>query len=119
MKKTFLHTLRLNAVCIVVISSLCLLSPKNVLAGYAATEKFQQATVNGTIVDAANGKPLPGATITVKGSNVSTSSGPNGSFSIPVPGSDATLVVSFVGFATQEVKPGNNSTIDIALQSNT
>ncbi|HVG14798.1 MAG TPA: SusC/RagA family TonB-linked outer membrane protein, partial [Chitinophagaceae bacterium] len=119
MKKIYLYSLRLNAAGICIISALCFFLPKDVLARKADTEKFQQATVNGTIVDAANGKPLPGATVVVKGSIVSTSSNAAGTFSIPVPGNNATLVISFVGYATQEVKPGSSTNVDIALQSST
>ncbi|MGD9993908.1 MAG: carboxypeptidase-like regulatory domain-containing protein [Salinivirgaceae bacterium] len=58
-------------------------------------------TVKGKIVDE-NGEPLPGASIIQKGTSIGTISDANGSFLLSVP-SDATLIVSFIGFKSIEV----------------
>ncbi len=58
-------------------------------------------TVKGTIVDE-NGEPLPGASVIQKGTSMGTISDANGSFQLSVP-SNATLIVSFIGFKSIEV----------------
>lgn len=81
-------------------------------------EAFAQHTVNGTVKDA-TGNALPGATITVKGRSTSAVSNANGSFSIAVPDNNSILVVSYVGYITQEIRVGSSNNFDIALQSGT
>ena len=75
-----------------------------------------EQTVSGVIKDASNGNPLAGATIAVKGGEQRTSSDANGAFSITVPGTISVLVVSYVGYATQEVLVGNKIQLEISLQ---
>lgn len=58
--------------------------------------------VKGKVVDQ-SGLPLPGATITAKGTNKSVYSDFDGNFSIDMPENSTRLVVSFVGMETQEV----------------
>ena len=64
-------------------------------------------TVNGKIVDE-NGEPLPGATVIQKGTSNGTITNNDGNFSLSVP-SDATLVVSFVGYKSIEVTVGGKT----------
>src|SRR5690606_24077740 len=71
--------------------------------------------VTGKVTNA-NGEPLVGVSITVKGTSLGTSSDAKGNYSIDVP-SDGTLVFSYVGFTTTEVKVNNRSKIDIALET--
>ena len=71
-----------------------------------------QTTVTGTVVDSEVGTGLPGATIVVKGTSDGVSSDFNGSFSISVD-SGATLVVSYVGYASQEVVVGESANVGI------
>jgi TonB-linked SusC/RagA family outer membrane protein len=55
------------------------------------------------IIHASDGQPLAGASITIKGSNASTITNTDGTFTINVKPGDI-LVISFVGFATTEYK---------------
>ncbi|MEO8960594.1 MAG: TonB-dependent receptor [Ginsengibacter sp.] len=71
------------------------------------------AIITGKVTDA-KGEPLPGVTILVKGSNNGTSTDEAGHFSLDAP-ANSTLIVSFVGFATQEVLVNNRTNIDIVL----
>jgi len=71
-----------------------------------------QTTVTGTVVDSEVGTGLPGATIVVKGTSDGVSSDFNGSFSISV-NSGATLVVSYVGYESQEVVVGESANVGI------
>ena len=76
---------------------------------------FAQRKVTGKITDSSNGDPLPGATISVKGTSVGVTTDGAGAYSINVPANGSTLVVSFVGFISQEVEIGNKSVVDVAL----
>ncbi len=62
----------------------------------------QTNTVKGTVYDA-NNASLPGATILVKGTTLGTTSDLEGKFTLQVPQSATTLVVSFIGMVSQEI----------------
>ncbi|HEX5655291.1 MAG TPA: TonB-dependent receptor [Chitinophagaceae bacterium] len=63
----------------------------------------QNKTVSGKITDSKDGSPIVGATILVKGTRSGTVTGQDGSFSLSVPESATTLVISALGFDSQEV----------------
>jgi TonB-linked SusC/RagA family outer membrane protein len=72
-------------------------------------------TVQGVVTDD-QGSPLPGATIVLKGStNVGVSADANGKFSLAVPDGNATLVISSVGFVTQELALAGRTTLNVQL----
>lgn len=73
----------------------------------------QDGALKGTIKDAA-GMSIPGATIQVKGTNKGTTTNAEGNFSINAT-SGQTLIISAVGFATQEIKVGSQSSFSIAM----
>lgn len=62
----------------------------------------QNRTVTGTVVDK-DGTGVAGASVVVKGSNLGTNTNAAGAFTLSVPASASTLVVSSVGFAPQEI----------------
>lgn len=70
--------------------------------------------VNGKVTDD-QGAPVPGANVLIKGTTIGTSSDSDGKFSISVPDANAVLVVSFIGFVSQEVTVGNQAEINITL----
>ena len=74
----------------------------------------QAVPVKGKILDE-KGQPLPGATISEKGGNNTVASTVDGSFNINVSTPDAILVVSFVGYQTQEVKVAGKTDISVSL----
>lgn len=74
---------------------------------------YAQSTVSGTITDE-TGAALPGVSLLVKGTSTGTSTDNDGKYSLTAP-ADATLVISFIGYATQEVNVGSRSTIDVVL----
>src|SRR5687767_413153 len=78
-----------------------------------ATIAFAQRTVTGRITSS-NNQPVIGATVAVKGTNLATSTGADGSFSINVPANSTTLVVTSIGFAEQEVAIGSG-TLNVSL----
>lgn len=79
-----------------------------------------QRTIDGTVIDADNGTPLEGATISIKGSRNNAVSKENGKFELRLPGSgSATLVVSFVGYNTHTVVAGaGQNNITVRLKAN-
>lgn len=74
----------------------------------------QEKTISGTVSDN-SGLPLPGATVLVKGTKSGTSTDFDGKYSIKA-NTGATLAISFVGYATKEVKVGASSTVNINLE---
>ncbi len=83
------------------------------MAGSAFAQSRQ---VTGVIKDKA-GAPIPGATVTIDGTLLGTSSNADGSFSINVPGDNATLTVSFLGYRTQSISVGGGKTVfEIVLE---
>ncbi|MDR3185185.1 MAG: carboxypeptidase-like regulatory domain-containing protein, partial [Prevotellaceae bacterium] len=77
----------------------------------------QNVQVSGVVTDA-EGQPLPGVSVVVKGARTSTSTDVNGRYTISVPG-DATLAFSFVGMKTHEESVGGRAVIDVVLESGT
>lgn len=63
---------------------------------------YAQSQVSGTVVDAENGQPLPGASVVVKGTSSGVTTDFDGNFSVNTAKS-ATLVISFIGYNSQEV----------------
>lgn len=61
------------------------------------------------------GEPLAGCTINERGGKTSTQSKADGSFSIEVSGPNAVLVISYIGYETQEIKVGKTNNLTIAL----
>ena len=72
--------------------------------------------ISGKVADEATGTPLSGATVSVKGTNNSTTTNANGAYSISVKDNSATLVFTFVGYTTKEVPVGAASTLDVTLK---
>ncbi len=73
----------------------------------------QNMKVQGTVKDA-NGEPIIGASVVLEGTQVFASTDLDGKFSISAPG-NGVLVVSFVGFETQNVPVNNRAVVDVTL----
>ncbi|RYF52487.1 MAG: SusC/RagA family TonB-linked outer membrane protein, partial [Cytophagaceae bacterium] len=74
----------------------------------------QQSTpVSGKVVGA-NGEAIPGANVVVKGTSTGTSTNAQGNFSLNAP-SDGTLVISSLGFVSQDVAIGRRSQLTVTL----
>ena len=69
-----------------------------------------QRTVSGKVISSENKQALPGATVVVKGSNMSTVTNSNGEFSIQAHDSDL-LVISNVGYGIREIKATESGSI--------
>ena len=97
---------------------LCLLFLGGALGAYAAestsptvAEVTQQGvTVTGVVKDE-KGEPIIGATVTEKGTKNATVTDYDGNYSLSVSNRNATLVISYIGFTTQEIKAGSDVTL--------
>lgn len=89
----------------------------NAFAKTDGLNSTKQRTVTGTIVDAQDGKPLPGASVALKGGTQVTSADANGAFSIAVPDDNSILIIKYVGYASQEVSVGNRTRIKVSLEA--
>ncbi|HEY0666858.1 MAG TPA: carboxypeptidase-like regulatory domain-containing protein, partial [Sphingobacteriaceae bacterium] len=74
--------------------------------------------IRGKVTDDKGGA-LPGASVKVKGSTVATSTNLNGEFELRGIDEDAVLVVSYLGFTTQEIKITTQPVINIILKEDT
>ncbi|CAL2085417.1 TonB-dependent receptor [Tenacibaculum sp. 190524A05c] len=74
---------------------------------------YAQTKISGKVVDT-NNEPLPGANVVEKGTTNGTSTNFDGIFELTV-ASDATLVVTFTGFETKEVRVNGQTNLTIVL----
>ncbi len=74
----------------------------------------QNKTITGTITDA-DGKPVSGASVQVKGTKQGVSANDAGFFSISVPSTATILTISGVGLTSQEVKIGSNPVLNVSM----
>jgi TonB-linked SusC/RagA family outer membrane protein len=73
-------------------------------------------TITGRVTSGADGSPLPGVSVLVRGTTNGTTTDTDGRFSLNVPDPQSSvLVMSFIGFATQEIPVNNRTTIDVAM----
>ncbi|MFW5725657.1 MAG: YfbK domain-containing protein, partial [Bacteroidota bacterium] len=76
----------------------------------------QDRTIYGTITDAGSGNPLPGVTVSVKGTTIGTLSDSQGEYSITMGSGHEFLVFSFIGMKTVELKPGHSNRLNVAME---
>ncbi|MCE7065171.1 TonB-dependent receptor [Dyadobacter sp. CY326] len=130
MKKSYNSLIMLSASVLQLAIPLSIVGPEAVAAGagkevhFNATSPsawFRQAdrVVTGT-VRGDNNDALPGVSVVLKGTQNGTTTDIDGKYTLNIPdGSGATLVFSFVGYATQEIAVGANATQDVVLASDT
>ena len=76
----------------------------------------QNKTVSGKITDSKDGGGVAGASVLVKGSSGGTKTEADGTFSLSVPATATTLVISAVGYTTQEVTIGDGA-VNVVLEA--
>ncbi len=92
---------------VVLISILCL---------FVQLTMAQKRSVSGVIREKSTNETLPGVSVLEKGTQNGTITNPDGRFELSVK-EGATLVVSYIGLKTQEMKVGSSSTINVSLES--
>jgi TonB-linked SusC/RagA family outer membrane protein len=86
------------------------------LAFSALSAFAQNRPVSGTVTAGDDGSKLPGVSVLVKGTTTGTTTNENGAYTINAP-ANATLVFSYIGYATQELPVNSRSTINIILNA--
>lgn len=86
-----------------------------VLALFFSLSAIAQQRISGTVSDS-TGQPLPGATVTVKGTNTNAVTDVKGQFTINAP-IGSTLLVSYVGYDTQEIPVSGAGPITVQMQN--
>lgn len=76
----------------------------------------QSRTITGKVTSSADGNGLPGVNVMVKGTKHGTTTDSEGKYSITTSIHGGTLVFSFIGFETKEIKIGTSDVINVQLQ---
>ncbi|MEX2513925.1 MAG: SusC/RagA family TonB-linked outer membrane protein [Cyclobacteriaceae bacterium] len=79
-------------------------------------EETLAINLTGRVTSESDEAGIPGVTVLEKGTNNGSVTDINGEFSIEVAGPTSVLVFSYVGYETQEVSVGNQTSINISLQ---
>lgn len=106
---------------VLVISGLCLASSKSFARKLPANENSSDRfaiTVTGKVVDE-KGSPLPGVSITERGTQNATVTREDGSFSLSVSNEKSVLVITYVGYLSQQIPVGKTHTLLIRLSPST
>ncbi len=77
----------------------------------------KQVIINGKVTSFEESLPIEGASITVKGTNKSTGTQADGSFTLSISTSDKILIVSYDGYQAQELKLTKATEYDIILKA--
>ncbi len=86
---------------------------------FTGNNLFQQETkITGQVSDA-NGIPLPGVTVMIKGTSTGVVTNNYGNYTIDIPSENEILVFSFVGMRTTEIQTEGQQVINVALEEET
>jgi TonB-linked SusC/RagA family outer membrane protein len=81
------------------------------------TVAAQERVVSGRVTSADDNSGLPGVNVIIQGTTKGASTDLDGNYSVSLAEGENVLVFSFVGFQTQTVQVGNQTTIDVTLQT--
>lgn len=80
------------------------------------TEEITDKEISGTVIDVETNDGLAGASVVVKGTTIGTITDTNGQFNLSIPDDASLLVISYVGYASQEIPVGSQSVFNISLK---
>ena len=75
----------------------------------------QSRTITGKVTSAEDGNGMPGVNVLVKGTKNGTVTDAQGSYSITMSAHGGTLIFSFIGYETKEIKIGTSNVINVVL----
>jgi len=87
-----------------------------ILLFFSASNLFAQRQIKGNVTDFRDKLPIPGVSVSLKGTATGSITNSNGDFSITVNTDNPILVFKFIGYLTQEVPLGHESVINIQLK---
>ncbi|MDA3615605.1 SusC/RagA family TonB-linked outer membrane protein [Polluticaenibacter yanchengensis] len=76
---------------------------------------YAQKVVKGKVTDE-DGKPVPSASVTVKGTKIGTTTDENGNYTITVPNDSKTIVITSIGNAEKEIQVNQSGVFNVSLQ---
>lgn len=88
------------------------------VAGELVQSVQQGRTVTGKIIDD-TGEPLIGVSVLVKGTTVGTITDFDGNYSLEVPSGKHILVISYIGYKTQDITVGKSNQLNIKMEADT
>lgn len=78
----------------------------------------QEKTITGKVTDSKDGSPVVGASVVPKGSSATgTTTGADGTYRLNVASNVTSIIVSYVGYGTQEISIVGKTTVDVSLSS--
>lgn len=84
----------------------------------STTTLYAQKNIKGQVIDS-SGMEVIGASVQEKGSGNGTITDMEGKFELKLSSTDGTIIVSFIGYITQELKAGNQNFIKVILKEDT
>jgi hypothetical protein len=84
------------------------------IRGISSTSGYAGNQVRGRVLDE-SGQPLPGVSVLIKGSTIGTSTDAHGNYYLPLTSDAQTIVVSFIGYQSQEVQLNGREIMDVRL----
>ena len=89
--------------------------PRSVPVLYDAQKSILEKTITGQVTDLSTNETLPGVNVLVKGTTIGTVTDIEGNYRLTAPDDAETLVFSSVGYTSEEVSIGNQTTINLAM----
>ncbi len=118
MKKRFKKFLLATKLTLILICFAGLFNGFGAVPENLTSEQQQTKSITGTVTDDTN-QALPGASVVVKGTTIGIITDMDGKFTLKVPESAKTLVISFVGMVSQELQIGTKTSFNVILVSET
>ncbi len=75
----------------------------------------QTRTVNGKVIDAGDGSPLPGVSIVVTGTAAGSTTDANGNYTLNAPSAAKSLTFSYIGYTSKTVQLSESTTVNVKL----
>jgi TonB-linked SusC/RagA family outer membrane protein len=76
---------------------------------------LQGRILTGTVVDDGSNEGIPGVSIIIKGTNTGTVTDADGAFSLEIPSSETVLIITSIGYASQEVEAGQLAILRVRM----
>ena len=91
-----------------------------IIIGYVSIQasplNAQSLTVSGKVTSADNEQPMVGVNILVQGTDQGTTTDAGGNYTLGLDNPGATLVFSYIGYATKEIPVDNQTTLNVSLE---
>lgn len=77
----------------------------------------QDRIISGKVTDAAEGSPIIGANVIVKGTTIGTITNVEGEYRISIPEGENVLTISYVGYGNIDIEVGSRTVVDVSLRA--